>query len=244
MRRKVFRLLILIRRPQFKIKSVTSMANETKNTVKPEQKEALTLVLLRNTFYRDNYRRAIVGVIILFFVDVILALAIGYRYLNPPKPQYFATNSSYQLIKYHPLSDPVVSNNYVLQWVADAVRQAFSLDFIHWKQQLQQASGNFTTSGWHFFLSTYQQSGDLESLEKLKMVDDATMIGAPVIQYENVLDGRYVWKIELPIVLTYTTLVKVISQPLKVTVIVVRVPVQDNPNRIAINNFLPVVQGQ
>lgn len=218
-------------------------------TVKTEQKpkierEGLTLVLLRNAFYRDNYRRAVIALTIVFFVNIILGVAIIYRYLNPPEPQYFATNSQYQLIKFHPLSDPVVNNNYILQWVSNAVRQAFSLDFIHWRSQLQEASNNFTPSGWHWFLQAFQKSGNLTSLVKLKMVANATITGAPVVQYQSVLDGRYVWKIELPVMITYTNLQKTIHQALKVTLIVVRVPVQNNPYGIEINQFLPEVQAQ
>lgn len=214
------------------------------NTINKEQKEGLTLVLLRNAFYRDNYRRASFVLAIVFFINVLLAVVILYRFVNPPKPQYFATNAQYQLIKYHALSDPVVSNNYILQWVANAVQQAFALDFIHWKQQLQRASNNFTTNGWNMFVAAYQQSGDLQTLAKLQMVSNAAITGSPQLQYEGVLDGTYVWKIELPILITYTNLNKTIPQPLKVTVIVTRVPVQDNPERIAINEFLPVVQAQ
>lgn len=206
--------------------------------------QGLTLVLLRNAFYRDNYHRAMLALIIIFFINVLLGVTIFYRYLNPPQPQYFATNAQYQIIKYHPLSDPMVSNNYVLQWVSKAVRSAFSLDFMHWRSQLQSASGNFTVNGWHWFLEAYKKSDNLTSLVKLKMVADATVTGAPVIQYQGVLDDRYIWKIEMPILVSYTNMNKSIPQPLKVTVIVVRVPVQDNPNGIEINQFLPVVQAQ
>ena len=220
------------------------MADDKKTTLNAEQKDGLTLVLLRNAFYRDNYRHAMMLLILVFFIDVVLMVSIVHRYLNPPKPQYFPTNSSYQLIKYHPLSDPVVDNNYVLQWVANAVQQAFSLDFIHWRDQLQHASNNFTAAGWNFFLQAYKKSGDLKTLINLNMVANATVTGSPVIQYENVLDGRYIWKINLPIMITYTNTQKTINQPLNVTVIVVRVPVQTNPDRIAINEFLPEVEGQ
>lgn len=206
--------------------------------------EGLTLVLMRNAFYRDNYRRAVLSLIIVFFIDIVLGASIAYRYLNPPEPQYFATTASSQLIKFHPLTDPVVDDNYVLQWTANAVQQAFSLDFIHWRQQLMQAANNFTPSGWHFFLSAFKQSGDLDTLVHLQMVSNAVVTGAPVILYQNVLGDRYVWKIELPILITYISTAKTIHQPLKITVMVDRVPVQDNPNQIAINEFLPEVQGQ
>jgi intracellular multiplication protein IcmL len=178
---------------------------------------------------------------IVLLIDVVLLFSVIDHYINPPEPQYFATNAAYQLIKWHPLSDPVVDDNYVKQWVSNAVQQSFSLDYIHWRSQLQNASDNFTPSGWQLFLQSFQKSGDLESLVKLKMVSNATVTGAPVILYQAVLDGRYVWKVELPIMITYMG-EKVIRQPLKVIVIVVRVPVQDDPDQIAINEFAPAPQ--
>ncbi|MDP1573962.1 MAG: type IVB secretion system apparatus protein IcmL/DotI [Coxiellaceae bacterium] len=219
------------------------MTDEAENANKLSQ-EGVTLVLMRNAFYRDNYRRAVFALIIVFFINVALASAIVYRYLNPPSPQYFAANSQYQLIKWHPLSDPIVSNNWMLQWVTTAVLAAFSLDYIHWRQQLQHASTYFTPSGWYWFLSAFKQSGNLQTLVSLKMVSNAVVTAAPVVQYQNVLNGRYVWKVQLPLMVTYTSPAKTINQPLKVTLIVERVPVQDSPDRIAINQFLPEVQTQ
>lgn len=215
---------------------------ETEKQINPN-KEGLALVLLRNAFYRDNYSRAVFVAMMLFFVNIFLGGAIIYRYFTPPQPQYFATNASYQLIKWHPLTDPVVSNNYVLQWVTQAVQAAFSLDFIHWKDQLQAASVNFTPSGWYWFLDALKKSGDLKTLVNLQMVSDAQITAAPQIQYQTTLAGRYVWKVELPMMITYTGKT-VIHQPLKVIVIIERVPVEDNHNRIAINQFLPEVGSQ
>lgn len=222
---------------------MVEQVKEEQSKQKPDLiRDGLSLVLIRNAFYRDNYRRAIFALFILVLTNALLAFAIAKRYFNPPEPEYFATNSEYQLIKWHPLSDPVVSDNYVLQWVANSVQQAFSLDFIHWRQQLQVASNNFTPSGWHWFLSALKKSGDLDSLVKLRMVSDATITGAPVVVNKTVLNGTYVWNVTLPIMITYRNLKTTIHQPFKVTLIVVRVPVQDNPGLIAINQFLPTVQ--
>jgi len=206
-------------------------------------KEGVTLVLMRNAFYRDNYRRAVMAVFLVMIVNAILGIFIVHRYLNPPKPQYFATNAQYQLIKWHPLSDPVFDDNYVLQWLSTAVQQAFNLDFIHWKQQLQEASNNFTPTGWHWFSSAFQQSGNLKTLTDLKMVSNVTVTGAPGMVKEGVLQGSYVWEISIPILITYTSVQRVIQQPLKVTVYVTRVPVQYYPGQIAIDQFLPEAQG-
>lgn len=208
------------------------------------QQDGLTMVLLRNDFYRDNYRRSVFALWLVVLLNIFLAVSVVYEYLNPPAPQYFPTNSQYQLIKWHALSDPVFDNNYILQWAANAVQQSFSLDFIHWRQQLQDASGNFTPSGWQWFLDAFKKSGNLKTLVQLEMVSNATITGAPAVQYQGVLDGKYVWEIEMPMLVSYTNMQRTINQPLKITMIITRVPVQDSKERIAINQFLPVVQQQ
>ena len=219
------------------------MTKESKIQNEQTKKDGLTVVLMRNEFYRDNYHRAQTALIIVVILNLLLGIGVFYKYFNPPEPQYFPTNPQYQLIKWHPLSDPIVDNSYILEWTANAVRQAFSLDFIHWRDQLQEASYKFTPSGWHWFLQALKNSGNLKTLVNLKMVSDAKITGSPVIQLQEVLDGRYIWEIELPILVSFTNPKRTINLPLKVTVIVQRVSVQTNPDRIAINQFLPVVQG-
>lgn len=217
----------------------------TDQTEKKIEQGGLTLILLRNAFYRDNYRRALFVLSVLVLINTILFVSIVYRYLHPQEPQYFATNPQYQLIKWRPLSDPDVSDRYVLQWVANAVQQAFALDYIHWRSQLQNASVNFTPNGWSWFIKALTSSGDLETLTKLNMVSNIEVTGAPRILNSSVLQGRYVWQVQLPMMITYTnpTMPKTINLPLKVVLMVVRVPVQDNPHHIAINQFLTIPQG-
>lgn len=204
--------------------------------------EGLTLVLMRNAFYRDNYRRAVFLLLIVVLINVVLGWGIAYRYLNPPSPEYFAANGQYQLIQWHPLEDPVVNNKFVLAWVTRAVTAAFSLDYIHWRSQLQTASNYFTPSGWYWFLSAFKKSGNLQTLVTLQMVSNATVTGAPTVISQAVLGGRYIWKVQIPILVTYTSPTKTINQPLNVIMLIQRVPVDQSPDRIAINEFLPEAQ--
>lgn len=128
---------------------------------------ALELVVLRNAFYRDSYRRAALGLLFLFGVNCLLAGTIIYKIMSPPKPQYFATTADGRMINWHPLTDPAVPNSFVLQWTANAVRQSFSLDYLHWRNQLQEASNNFTNYGWKTFnkRATVFKTGDGSSLK-------------------------------------------------------------------------------
>ncbi len=205
-------------------------------------KDAIKMVMLRNEFYRDNFRRALLALLLMIVINVGLAGGIIYKLSHPPKPQYFATNGDGQIINWHPLTDPVVPDNFVLQWVSNATRRVFNLDYIHWRQQLQDASGAFTPAGWHDFLSALNKSNNLKTLVSLKMVSNATITGAPRVVRKEVVGKRFAWKIRLPILVTFTNKERSIPMPMIVTLVVVRMPVKSDPDRIAINNFLPVAQ--
>lgn len=210
-----------------------------------KERQGLSLVLSRNAFYRDAYRRVIFALIMLFLINVGLLVTILVKVFNPPQPQYFATTADGRIIPTHQLTDPVVSDAFVSQWVANAVRQSFSVDYIHWRKQLQDASVNFTPDGWRYFLDALKKSNNLNTLQSMKLVSSATIVSAPRITAKMVVGKRYAWKVELPLLITYTDGKKTnINMPMKVSVIVVREPVKDYPQRIAINNFLPEVQGQ
>ncbi len=204
--------------------------------------DALTFVLLRNVFYRDSYRWAVLALFILLIVNCGLAGILFYQFKNPPQPQYFAITPDGRIINNYGLNDPVFPDDHVLQWTADAIRQTFSQDFMHWSDQLQTASNKFTAPGWREFLKALKSSNNLETLTKLKMVSNAEITGAPRLMQKAVLGGHFVWKVQLPILVTLTNGAQVIPLPMDVTVIVIRTPVEENPERIAINNFLPVVQ--
>lgn len=201
---------------------------------------ALELIVMRNMFYRDNYRRALFALLLLIVINLGLLMAVIYKIMNPPPPQYFATTADGRMINWHPLNDPVVTDDFVLQWSVNAVEKAFSQDYIHWRQQLQEASNYFTPEGWRYFLQSLKQSNNLDTLTNLKMVSDASVTGAPQILQKAVVDGVYAWKIQMPILVSYSNLNKTIPMPMKITLIVLRVPVEQSPDRIAINNFLPV----
>jgi intracellular multiplication protein IcmL len=203
--------------------------------------DALTLVLLRNVFYRDGYRSAVAALFIVLIINCGLAALLIYQFKNPPQPQYFAVTPDGRMINNYRLDDPVFTDDHVLQWTADAIRETFSLDYMHWAEQLQAVSGKFSGPGWKEFLKAFKSSNNLETLTKLKMVANAEVTGSPRLVQAAILGGHYVWKIQLPILVTFTNANQVIPMPMDVTVIVMRVPVEESPERIAINNFLPVV---
>lgn len=191
---------------------------------------------MRNAFYRDNYYRVLFAVLFLIAINLGLGIFVYHKWANPPLPQYFATTASGVLIKIHPLSDPTVPDDFVLQWTSDAIRKSFNLDYIHWREQLQSASENYTPDGWTYFSNALKSTNNLKTLVNLKMVSDAKITGAPQIIRKAVVGGSFSWNIKIPLMVVYSNGAKTINQPIEMTVIVMREPVQYYPDKIAINN--------
>ncbi len=199
--------------------------------------DGLKLILLRNEFYRDNYRRAWVALIMVIAINIILALMVFYKVTFPPTPVYFATTAAGQIIMMHPLTDPVVPDDMLLPWAAGAVQKVFNLDYIHWRAQLDQAQENFTQEGWKWFIASLKSTNNLKTLQALQMVSSAKLTGSPTIMRKGIVDGHFAWNIKMPLLVTYRGNTHTIQTPMNVTIIVLREPTSYFPNRVAINNF-------
>lgn len=204
--------------------------------------KGMELVMFRNAFYRDQYRQACIAFIILLIINALLVFGITYKALQPPVVRYFAVAPDGRMINSRALSDPSVSDSYVLQWVADKVRASFSQDFIHYRGQLQSVADAYTPNGWNDFYQSMEKSNNLKTLVSKQMVSTVKITTPPVMEQKTVVNGHYAWKVKMSIMVSFVNENKTINMPFEVTVIVIREPVEKFPDRIAINNFLPVLQ--
>ena len=69
------------------------------------------------------------------------------------------------------------------------------------------------------------------------MVMDAQVTGAPQIIRKAIVSGHYAWNVKIPIMLNFLSSGKTINQPIDLSVLVVREPVENYPQKIAINNI-------
>lgn len=204
----------------------------------------LELVYLRNLFYRDGYKRILICVFLVAIIDVLLLGGVVYKSMQTPPPQYFAATPDGRIVHEHPMSDPVLSDAKVLAYVSNVTQVIYQRDYIHWQAQLQTISNYFTPAGWRNFISTLKASNNLNTLTNFKMVTKVQLTGVPQILRKGVISGHYSWVVKVPVLVQYLSPAhSTISQSLDITYIIIRVPVQDNPDRIAINNFLPQTSG-
>lgn len=206
--------------------------------------DALELVRLRNNFYRDNYRRVVGALLVLLLVNFILVGVVFYQIYDRPSPQYFATSVDGRITPIFPLSEPMVPPSELLQWASRAAVAAYTYNFVDYREALQRVQNNFTPDGWKSFEEALIGSRILETVVAKKLVVSAVATAAPVILEQGVINGRYAWKIQMPLLVTYQSASEQTQQPVIVTEVVTRVPTFNLPRGIAVASFVVSTSGR
>lgn len=200
--------------------------------------DALAAVALRNTFYKDSQRKVILALFISIGVNVLLGFVLTYLITHPPLPKYFATSINGRITPLFPLNEPNQSDSAVLQWANQAAIAAFTYNFVNYRDELQASSGFFTPQGWDQFLSALQQSNNLDAVKAKKLIVSAVATRAPVILQKGVLSGRYSWRVQMPILVTYQSASEFTQQNNVVTLLITRISTLNSPRGIGISQFV------
>lgn len=181
----------------------------------------------KNNFFRDQYRRMLKFAILLAGLAVIQTVLLSYMTLSPAQPDYYATTTAGVVTPLHPLSQPVVTNQYLLQWSSTAVQSALNFDYVHYQDQFNQTKPYFTPGGWSKYQAAMQSSGLLDAVQKQKLVMSAVVSGPPVILNSYTTGGRFTWRVQLPVLVTFESASQKTQEALVITMNVQRVPVLD-----------------
>lgn len=196
------------------------------------------LVRLRNNFYRDNYRRIVGALLMLLFIIVMLVGTILYQLISRPEPRYFATTEDGRIMPLFPLSEPMLSPGELLQWAHGASISAYTYNFVNYRDAMQQLQNQFTPDGWRYYEDALRTSRNLEMVIAKKLVVSAVATGTPVILDQAVINGRYSWKVQIPLLVSYQSPNEQTQKPVIVMMIISRVPTVDMPKGIAIVSFV------
>lgn len=200
--------------------------------------EALTAVTLRNNFYRDGQRKMMLILMISALTNIILAAMLIFVIRHPPMPKYFATSINGRITPLFALNEPNQSDSAVLQWANQAAIAAFTYNFVNYRAELQASSGFFTAEGWTQFLNALQDSNNLEAVKAKKLIVSAVATRAPIILQKGMLNGRYAWRVQMPILVTYQSASEFTQQSSVVTMLITRVSTLNSPRGIGIAQFV------
>jgi hypothetical protein len=121
----------------------------------------LELVVKRNAFYDDAYHRLMQ---IFLLLIVLNAGLIGFGIVESkllPYPTYFFTSPTGVPMKIIPPDRPNMSDPALLQWAVEAATNAYTFNFVNYRQSLQESSAYFTKKGYTAFLSALKESRHL-----------------------------------------------------------------------------------
>lgn len=201
------------------------MANES---------NALEQVKLRNDFYRDNFRRTIWLLLISLILNVILVVAFIFYSTKPTQKFFFAVTDAGQMIPLYPTTQPVVTNETVLNWVSKNVPALYALDFVHYREQLNAVQQYFTPAGWSQFQTAFQ--AQLKNIIDQKLITSAVPSGTPIITGTGVFDGVYKWQVQMPMTLSLQKGNIISTQKVLLTIVVDRV------NNVSAHQILGISQ--
>jgi intracellular multiplication protein IcmL len=161
-----------------------------------ESTDALQLVLLRNAFYKKKFH-FMLGIAALTLV-VIIFLCSLFMYLlsNSNRPLYFVANDDGILIQESSLDLPFPIEE-VNAWTIAAIEAANSFDYVNYRTQLQDAQKYFSDTAWMEYMKGLTASLNLNAVIARREVWISKVIEPPVVTKTAVINGAYVWRMEL-----------------------------------------------
>lgn len=202
-------------------------------------KDAVDTILTRNAFYRDGYRllmriSLVQGAVIVLLVAAIVAMLLSME----TRHVYFATTSDGRIIRIVPLNEPLRSRADVVAWAAGKAQEIMRFGYNDYRQRLQQASTNFTQTGWESFTKAMREARIIEAVEARKLTVEMDIGGAPEVKMEAEKDGVYTWYLQFPVTIRFDG--QAAPTPIHAMLIlqIVRVSTLQNPDGISIEQWI------
>lgn len=213
-------------------------ASRTARGTSPHVEAAAGTELARNALSRQRYEfvmKVTSGFVIL---SIILAVSIVYLATRPVQQRFFTTNSQGAIREILALNKPIASEEEVLNWATQAVTKSYSMSFANYGQQLNDLKPSFTDAGWRGYEQALQRAGFLDSMLKNQYVTSAVPRKAPVVVARGVVNGVFGWRLQIPLIVTFTSANANSSQEINVEVTVVRRDETENPSGLGIAQIL------
>ncbi len=192
----------------------------------------------RYRFYQDGWRLMIVSIPLMVISILVLTVFLGLSLLRDPKPAYFAVQNG-QIVPMVPVNSPYIRPGDLNQWVARAVTESYMLDFQNFRTRLSENAKYFTPEGFEDYTNSLQKSGRMKMIQEGWFVGSAVPTDAPVIVSEGAVNGRYMWRLRMPVTVSYSSKTHTVPpQKLMLTIVVVRVDTRQNPYGVGISQIV------
>jgi intracellular multiplication protein IcmL len=155
-------------------------------------------------WYQKQYRASLKVLLLLAIALLVSAGLCVFLVLSRPDPKYFASSPDGHIVELLPLTQPSMSDAGILNWVAETTTGTVSLDFLGWREKLTSMRPNYTPEAFKSFVQSLRDAGVIEMIEGKRLNVACVVSRAPVITATGTgKDGRLMWRIEVPLIVSY-----------------------------------------
>lgn len=133
---------------------------------------------------------------------LVLSIAVngylGWKVAHPDV-KYFATQDG-RVVELKPTNKPNHSQMDVSAFGADTIRKSFTLDFVHYRDQMTEAGPSYDDQGYSGYYKALVSSNVLKAIERERM-NLSVDVGPGVISSKGLLGDKYAWEFQYPVTL-------------------------------------------
>lgn len=153
-------------------------------------------------YYEQCRRYAALSFALIIVLGLAICLNIA-QFFSRPSAKYFATDQNLRVVELKPTDQPHISQEKLINWVTETVCRTFTLDFLNYRQTLMDVRPNYSKGAYKSMLNALEDSGNLDMITSKRLVSRATLSGTAVVTKEGVVKGHRMWKLELPMIISY-----------------------------------------
>ncbi|ENP4292669.1 DotI/IcmL/TraM family protein [Salmonella enterica] len=170
--------------------------NPYENAMAQHQHAQLNVSFTRKSLQTNVWQS--VAIVLLVCSTILFA----WKAANPPQSVIASDNG--RIIPIPTINDPVYSDADIIDYGAKHIREDFTLDFVHYREQINARRDGFSTTGFTSYYNALVTSNVLANIRDKKM-NLSVLTSTGVINSEGVLDnGAYAWRLQYPITLRLT----------------------------------------
>lgn len=190
-----------------------------------------------NSFYQRYYHYFILALIAVIFLTIFAVSFVLYQTKHRPLPTFFAVNPEKKELSLPAFTEPNLLPDTILRWASKAATAAYTFDFYNYREQIQAVRPYFTEAGWNDYLASVDSL--INNIVQNQLFINGVVAGTPVISNQGELPRKgYVWRVQIPFLVTYQSANTTSKRNYLVTLVLVRVPTNENPQGIGIDQFV------
>jgi intracellular multiplication protein IcmL len=161
----------------------------------------LRRTLNRHEFYRDSYRRLMWLVLVSLVANIVLILLVVSFAGKHGRWYFYASTRDGQLLTLQQSRAPNLSDSAVLSWVNRVIPQIYTMNFLNYREVLNQKQKYFSLEGWGSFLRSF--SPTITQIQQGQYDVHAAPSDVPVVTEKGVFQGKNMWQVQIPLIVSY-----------------------------------------